>query len=760
MPQAEHSVLSLPARWKGNQRAGAGLSNLGNSCYLNSTLQCLAYIPPLGHLCLIAGHSSTCGRSSAAAGSGPPCTFCLVERTLGSLLRGQRGGPVSPGELTRQLHLFGRTFVRGRQEDSHEFLTALLDVIERDGRRAAVARGAPKGCRTIVEDLFVGCWQSQVRCLKCGYESNTYESFATLPLDIGQARTVTEGLRAFTEAERLDGSNKYKCDKCRQLVPAIKQTTIWDDPNVLVLHLKRFDGGSFLGKVSRHVAFPEQLELGAFMTPPASRRRAEQQHAEALAAARAKEEAARAGEAAAGPAANGHHHHHHDHGHGHGHDSGHHHHHHEHEHHHLDGHHHHQNHGDHHHDDHPHRTHEPYGPQLPPHANGTGNGRAHHHGHSQSDPPSTSYTDSGGGGAAGGAAGGPASYVLTGVLVHQGSSLNSGHYYALVRDSENRWSVMNDSQVYGTSLDKVREEQAYLLFYTRQAMKLPRPAPVVPPAPAAAAAAKEEKREEELAEVGPQPAPQQRRAIGPQLPPGIVKLRAAAAAGAGARSANGLLGPRLGLGKPGQSAPPSARLAARPSGSAAPDAQIIGPAPRPVIGPAPRPEAVPEPAATAAATTGGSAATSTSPSAAAGAAAAGIVSPEPGARKRKLDEALAGDEAAATSAADPRVAAEEELRAAKAGSSWRDGMKRLKTSLIDLLRESDWVGAVRAKLEEIKASGLGLSEVLAGAGGDELRRLKHRGVPLAVLEHGRGELSKMLRSILLVFGSLGSVPLV
>lgn len=44
----------------------------------------------------------------------------------------------------------------------------------------------PQGCRTLVEDLFQGRWQSQVRCLGCGHESNTYESFVTLPLDILQ----------------------------------------------------------------------------------------------------------------------------------------------------------------------------------------------------------------------------------------------------------------------------------------------------------------------------------------------------------------------------------------------------------------------------------------------------------------------------------------------------------------------------------------------------------------------------------------------
>jgi ubiquitin C-terminal hydrolase len=41
-------------------------------------------------------------------------------------------------------------------------------------------------------------------------------------------------------------------------VPARKQMTLYDDPNVLVIHLKRFDGFHG-GKISGHLDFDETL---------------------------------------------------------------------------------------------------------------------------------------------------------------------------------------------------------------------------------------------------------------------------------------------------------------------------------------------------------------------------------------------------------------------------------------------------------------------------------------------------------------------
>lgn len=75
-------------------------------------------------------------------------------------------------------------------------------------------------------------------------------------------------------------------------------------------------------------------------------------------------------------------------------------------------------------------------------------------------------------------------YILTGILVHGGSNLESGHYYSFIMDQETgKWHQFNDRQIsdfdiekdlekecFGNSLDQNSQygKTAYLLFYTKK----------------------------------------------------------------------------------------------------------------------------------------------------------------------------------------------------------------------------------------------------------------------------------------------------
>ena len=58
-------------------------------------------------------------------------------------------------------------------------------------------------------------------------------------------------------------------------------------------------------------------------------------------------------------------------------------------------------------------------------------------------------------------------YYLTGIIVHLGSTRNSGHYISFVKSSNGVWYEMDDETVNQISLKKLLSQHAYVLFYSK-----------------------------------------------------------------------------------------------------------------------------------------------------------------------------------------------------------------------------------------------------------------------------------------------------
>ena len=211
-----------------------------------------------------------------------------------------RGNPITPSrflmECLRNKHL---KHVAGHgQHDSQEFFNCFIDRL---AAHAMVYQKSAQEKRKIIpgyepqinqnhrnetpivqsiENMFVGTLRSVLICQACGCNRVQSESFSSISLPLAKElpeNTHTEGkgpntrrgnmsvercLSHFTRPEELvDLTN---CSSCKIKTQTLKQHTFARAPEVMCLHLKRFDAARNR-KITDFVKFPLNLDMGKYL---------------------------------------------------------------------------------------------------------------------------------------------------------------------------------------------------------------------------------------------------------------------------------------------------------------------------------------------------------------------------------------------------------------------------------------------------------------------------------------------------------------
>ncbi|KAK8465514.1 hypothetical protein PHAVU_009G100000 [Phaseolus vulgaris] len=224
----------------------AGLTNLGATCYANSILQCL-YM-----------------NQSFREG-------------IFSLERDVLEQQAVLDQLTRlfvQLHVSKMAFIdsspfvrtleldNGVQQDSHEFLTLLLSLLE-----ACLSHSKVPKARRIVQDLFRGSVSHVTTCSQCGRDSEAsskMEDFYELELNVKGLKSLDQSLDEYLTVEELNGDNQYFCESCKGRVDATRSIKLCTLPKVLNFQLKRYvflPKTTTKKKISSAFSFPSELDM-------------------------------------------------------------------------------------------------------------------------------------------------------------------------------------------------------------------------------------------------------------------------------------------------------------------------------------------------------------------------------------------------------------------------------------------------------------------------------------------------------------------
>jgi len=236
-----------------------GLSNLGNTCFLNASMQVLNHTYELTELLKRNKYLKNVKATL-------PESAILTEWSNLQEVMWSNNGTVSPNRFVYHVHKLAKSkkrdiFTGWAQNDMTEFLLFMVECMHNSISRSInmhilgnmendLDQMATK-CYTMLQkiysteyseimEIFYGICISEISSMDSKIiHSITPENYFMLDMEIAGS-TLYECLDSYTKYEVLDGDNAWLNEKTGQKEDIKKRITFWNFPKILVISLKRF----------------------------------------------------------------------------------------------------------------------------------------------------------------------------------------------------------------------------------------------------------------------------------------------------------------------------------------------------------------------------------------------------------------------------------------------------------------------------------------------------------------------------------------
>jgi len=259
-----------------------GLANLGNTCFMNSALQCLSHTYELN---IFLDKATYKNRLNDTPESLVLCEWDNLRKMMWS-----ENCTISPGGFVGAVQKVARIkdrviFTGWAQNDLTEFLQFVAECFHESicrevemniqGNAITNTDKLAMSCFKMMKNMykkeyseflnmFFGIHVSKIKSLESDYLNITPEPFFNLNLPIANDNTLEKCIELYTATEKMDGDNKILNDKTDKKEEAEKNIQFWSLPKIMVITLKRFDNNN--RKNQSFIDFPlENLDMRKYI---------------------------------------------------------------------------------------------------------------------------------------------------------------------------------------------------------------------------------------------------------------------------------------------------------------------------------------------------------------------------------------------------------------------------------------------------------------------------------------------------------------